>query len=186
LISTPPTETPPAAEEPKVEEAKPVEAPAPAPEPLAWEALKLPEGFTVDDTTRDSFLETMNDVKLSPAERAQKLLDLQTSLMEKNAAASTEAWTTQQTAWQDEVRADKEIGGEKLAPVLGEISKVVDKYGSAELREVMNATGAGNNIHVVRFLHNIAKDLGEGGPVSGAPPAEQVPLATKLYPSMKA
>lgn len=169
-----------------VEGAKPVETPAPAaPEPLTWEALKTPGGFQVDDDAKKGFLETLNDAKLSPAERAQKLIDLQTGLMSKAAEASYKMWTDQQTAWQDEVRADPAIGGDKLEPALGEVSKLVDKYGSPEVRQILDATGAGNNIHIIRMLHNMAKDLGEGGPVSGAPAVDRESLADRMYPSMK-
>lgn len=172
-------------EAPKVEgEAPKVETPA-APEPVTWEALKLPENFQVDETAQKGFLETLNDPKLSGAERAQKLIDLQTDLMTKSAEATYKMWTDQQAAWQDEVRADPVLGGDKLDPALGEISKVVDKYGSPEVRQILDATGAGNNIHIIRMLHNMAKDLNEGGPVSGAPSVERESLADRLYPSMK-
>lgn len=179
LVNTPepqPKVTPP--------EPSPEEAPA-APEPLTWETINLPEGFTVDEKSRDSFLEIMNDDKLSGAERAQKLVDLQTGLMQQMAEANFKAWTDLQTQWQDEIRADPEIGGDKLDPALGGIAKLVDRYGSKELREAMDATGAGNNPHIIRFLHKIAKDLNEGGPVLGAPSESKESLADRMYPSMK-
>jgi hypothetical protein len=127
----------------------------------------------------------MNDEKLTPAERAQKLVDIQTGLMTKVAEANYKAWTDLQDKWQEEVRADPEIGGEKLAPALGEISKLLDRYGSPELRLALTETGAGNHPQVVRFLHKLAKDLGEGGPVLGAPTTAKESLADRMYPSMK-
>jgi hypothetical protein len=183
----PPADTPPPSDTSPAKEGEPpkVEDAPQAPEPLTWEAIKLPEGITVDDEAKQSFLDIMNDDKATPAERAQKLVDLQTSLMQKGADATYQAWTDMQTQWQDEVRADPVIGGEKLAPVLGEVSKLIDKYGSPEVRQIMDLTGAGNNIHVIRMLHNMAKDLSEGGPVLGAPPSEKASLADRLYPSMK-
>lgn len=184
-----PTPTPtdpnaaPPVEPPKLDE-PPAPAPA-APEPITFEALKVPEGFQVDEATQASLLEAINTPDLPPAERAQKLLDLGANLVQKVHEDNYAAWTTQQTAWQDEVRADPEIGGEKLPPVLGEISKLLDTYGTPEVRQIMDATGAGNNIHVVKMLHKIAKDLSEGGPVSGAPSLPKESLAERMYPSMK-
>lgn len=160
------------------------ETTSPAPEPLTLEALKFPEGLTVDEDMSKSFLEVMNDAALSPADRAQKLVDLQASLATKMAEETQKAWDTMQTEWQNQVRSDPEIGGDKLAPALGEIAKLVDKYGSSELRQVMDLTGAGNHPEVIKFLHKIAKDLGEGGPVLGAPPRATASLADRLYPSM--
>jgi len=180
----PETDQPPAPSEPPKTDEPPKQEPT-APEPLTMESIKLPEGFTVDEEISNNFLEVMNDAKLTPGERAQKLIDLQAGLMAKAAEANYKAWSDMQTQWQDEVRADPEIGGEKLAPALGEISKLVDTYGSPELRQALDLTGAGNNPHVIKFLHKIAKDLGEGGPVLGAPSQSKDSLADRLYPSMK-
>lgn len=153
--------------------------------PLTVTDIKFPEGFTVADDVRDSFLATMNNAELTPAARAQALVDIQAKMASDWAASQEKAWVDAQEAWATEVRNDKDIGGDKLAPALGQISQLIDKYGSPELREVFTVTNAGNNIHMVKFLANIAKDFGEGGPVSGAPAQPEVALANKLFPSMK-
>jgi hypothetical protein len=154
-------------------------------EPLTLESFKIPEEFSVDEEAKSSFVDILNDDKLSAADRAQKLIDLQVGVMTKAANAISEQWNTQQTTWQSEVRADPEIGGANLEPTLGKINVLLDKYGSTELRGVFDLTGAGNNPHMIKFLSKIANDLGEGGPVLGGPPAAQAPLANKMYPSMK-
>jgi len=180
-----PTTTPvnPPADPPKVDE--PPKVDTPPVEPLTFEALKMPEGFTVDEDTSKSFVELMNDDKLTTAERAQKLIEMQSSLLTKAGETLQKQWSDQQTAWQEEVRADPEIGGDKLEPALGKISQLLDKYGSPELRGVFDATGAGNHPQIVKFLHKIANDLSEGTPVSGAPASAEPSLAQQLYPSMK-
>lgn len=192
ITETKPTETPveppKTGEAPKVEETpKEGEKPAEvvAPEPLTMESIKLPEGFEVDPETSGKFLEVLNNPDLKPAERAQALIDLQAGMMTKLSQQAEQMFTEQQTAWQNEVKADSEIGGEKLAPALGQIAKLVVQYGSPELKQVFDSTGAGNNIHVIKFLSKIAGDLGEGGPVSGSPPVTQASLAERMYPSMK-
>lgn len=171
--------------DPNTDPNKAAEPAAPAVEPLKAEDIKLPEGFALDDPTRDSLLSALNDDKLTPQERGQKLVDLGAQLVQKVHEDNYKLWTDQQTAWQDEVRTDPEIGGDKLAPTLGEISKLVDKYGTPEVRQIMDSTGAGNNIHIVRMLSKIAKDLSEGSPVSGGPAQAKESLADRLYPSMK-
>lgn len=183
LVSQPTTpETPaPAPETPPAE-------PAPAVEPLAplsFENIKLPEGLTIPDEDRTAVLDIMNDDKLSGADRLQRLVDFQGQVMQRAAEANFKAWTDLQSQWQDAVRADPEIGGDKLQPALGEISKLVDKYGSPELREAMDTTGAGNHPAIVKFLSKVAKDLSEGGPVLGAPSSAKESLADRMYPSMK-
>jgi len=51
------------------------------------------------------------------------------------------------------------------------------------LRGVFDLTGAGNNVHVIKFLAKIAADLGEPGPVSGRPGAPAKDAAAILYPN---
>jgi hypothetical protein len=133
----------------------------------------------------DSFLELVNDQKLTPAERTQKLIDLQLEAQQKASEAGSQAWADMQTNWQTEVKNDKELGGANLQPTLDNIAKLVETYGSPELVEVMNLTGAGNNIHVIRFVNSIAKKLNEGGPISpGAPASVPQSAAERLFPSM--
>lgn len=187
LVNQTPPATPetPSAETPKVEgEAPKAETPA-APEPITWDTIKLPENFVVEDADRDAVLGIMNDDKLSGTERLQKLVDMQAGLAQRGAEAQLKQWNDLQQTWQDTVRADPDIGGDKLEPTLGAISKLVDKYGSPELRPALDATGAGNHPAVVKFLANVAKDLGEGQPVLGAAPTSKESLADRMYPSMK-
>lgn len=165
----------------------------PAPEPvvpLTAESITFREGFQVDETVRDNFLTLLNDDKISRAELGQKLVDLQQDFVQKimtdSDAALTKAWEDQQTQWQDEVRADPEVGGEKMEPVLGEIAKLVNEYGTPEVADILTNTGAGNNIHIVKMMHKIAKALNEGnGHANGAPPPSEKSAAQTLFPSMK-
>lgn len=165
---------------------KPAETP-PAAEftPVAATDIKLPDGVTVDEPTMTSFLEIVNDQKLTPAERSQKLVDLQVSALQKASEAGSQAWADMQTQWQTEVKSDKDLGGANLQTTLDGIAKLVEAYGSPELVNVMNITGAGNNIHVIRFVNKIAAKLNEGGPIApGAPASVPQSAAERLFPSM--
>lgn len=173
-------------EAPKTEGEKPAESEAPkAEEPFVFpEAeLKIPEGFTVDEAAKKDFIALATEHKLPPA-TANALVELQAKLAKQGQDAQLASWQNMQTAWRNEVQSHPEIGGEKLAGVLTDVAKVVDKYGSAELREVMTLTGAGNNVHVIRFLNAIAKDVVESTPVSGSPVSTPKSLAENLYNTM--
>lgn len=167
--------------------AKPVETPAVVEPPLVLTAehIKLPEGFTLPDADRDSFLGIMNDQALKPEERVQKLIDFAVEREKNSVSAQEKAWADTQKSWADAVRADPDVGGDKLEPALGKIAQLTQKYGSPELLEVFTLTGAGNNVHMVKFLSKIANDLSEGTPVLGAPATGQKSLANSLFPSMK-
>lgn len=182
--------TPPAAEA-----AKPDAEPAsllgePAITPFTPDALKLPEGFQIDDTTKGTLGELATKHKLSQ-EVVQAIVDLgaSRSKAEAEAAASSQlqAWKDTNAKWRDEIFADKELGGDKLDSVVRPtVSKMLDTLpNAAEFRQALNATGAGNHPAMVRALYHLAQQLTEGGPVQGKPalPKAQVNPAHVLYPN---
>jgi hypothetical protein len=127
----------------------------------------------------------MNDKEMSPKDRANALVALQVKAAQAASEASSQAWSEMQTKWRDEVKADPEIGGEKLQPALGRVGKLLNEFGSEELSSVLDLTGAGNNIHVVKFLDKVAQKLTEGGAVPGLPSGQTTTAAQRLFPSMK-
>lgn len=174
-IETPPTEK--AAEE----------APPPVLEdtPLSATDITIPEDLVIDETLRDEFIGLLNDKEKSPAERAQALVDLQVKAATAASEASSKAWTDMQTEWRDAVKADSDVGGDKLEPALGRVGKLISEYGSEELSSVLDLTGAGNNVHVIKFLDKMAQRLTEGGAFPGLPGGQQATAASRLFPSMK-
>lgn len=180
LTNAPPTTVEPTPPVPTNEPAPTALTSAPEFTPITAEALTIPEGFTIDEAQRDGFLALANELKL-PAETANKLVAFQANLSKAASEGTSKAWEEHNKTWQNEVRADPEIGGQKLDGVLSGISKVIDQYGSPELRQALASTGAGNNIHVVRFIHKIAGVLTEAGPISGSPGKVAQSLENLLY-----
>lgn len=193
-----PTPTPdpaPPAPDPAPSAINEVETPAPAPEPLTIEALTVPEGMTLDAEVSTEFLGILNNAELDGKSRAQALLDLQSKVMTQTGEALHSQWRDVQTKWQDEIKADPELGGAKMSENLGEISKLLtsmsmDKEGKHDpkaeeaLRAAFDQTGAGNNPAVVRFLFRVAKQLNEGKPAPVPTPAPGGRGAATLYPTM--
>lgn len=173
---------------------KPAAAPAATPvAPLDFaKDIKLPDGFEVDEGAAKEFSEIINDSALTPAARAQKLIDLQAKTFTSIAEARNTAWDDLQKDWAGKVQSDPVIGGEKLATVSAGIGRLIDTIGASisptaarEFREVMNLTGAGNHPAVVHFMNVFATKLNEGGPITPpAPPPEQKSAAEVLFPSM--
>jgi hypothetical protein len=103
-------------------------------------------------------------------EGAQRLVDFYAKQAKAEAVKPYEQWHAMQKQWQDEIKADPTIGGDKLEPALEKVSKVLDTYGDPEVRKALSFTGAGNNPAIVRTLVKMAEALSEGGPIIGAPP----------------
>lgn len=151
--------------------------------PVTIEDLVLPEGFTTTDELKAEFVETINSLSdLGPKERAEALLSLQAKAMTAAQEAGSAAWNDMQDQWRTEVKADY---GDKLQPTLDSINRLVTEHGSPQLVEALAVTGAGNNIHVVKFFDKIAGFLTEGKFTQGTPTAVEKTAAQRLYPSMK-
>jgi hypothetical protein len=164
---------------------KPPEAPTEF-VPLTAADITIPEGLQIADERRDQALAIINDRELSPKDQLQKLVDLQAEVAKEASEAISETWTQTQQAWQDEVKADSTIGGDKLPATLAAVNKLVTEYGDEKLVEAFAITGAGNNVHVIKFLNSVAGKLLEGGPVNaGAPTNAESSAAERLFPSMK-
>ena len=185
--STTPTPANPAPTQEQTQQQQQTQQPA-APEfvPLTASDITFPEGMTVQDADRDSFLGILNNREMTPAQQAQALVDLQATVAQQASEAGSQAWTDMQDQWVNEVRNDPDVGGQRFDANIANIGKLIDEFGSDELRAVMDITGAGNNVHVVKFLANVASRLTEGSQISGGNPTmTEASVADLMYPSMK-
>lgn len=146
-------------------------------------ALKIPEGISLAPGALESFEPVAKELGLSQ-EQSQRLLDFHIETMKAAVEAPYREHEKMRTGWVDEVKADKEIGGDKLPTVLSTVSKALDQYGDPQLRSMLNATGAGDNPAVIRTLYRMSKALTEGGLVAGNPPKAPPAIgAQALYPN---
>lgn len=185
--STTPTPANPAPTQEQTQQQPQTQQPA-APEfvPLTASDITFPEGMTVQDADRDSFLGILNNREMTPAQQAQALVDLQATVAQQASEAGSQAWTDMQDQWVNEVRNDPDVGGQRFDANIANIGKLIDEFGSDEPRAVMDITGAGNNVHVVKFLANVASRLTEGSQISGGNPTmTEASVADLMYPSMK-
>jgi hypothetical protein len=181
----PPVEPPVDPNAPKPPEPpKPPEEPPAAVEPLTLENLTLPEGFEAQPELSTKFLEILNG-DLSPKDRADALLALHGETLTAASEAGSKAWDDMQTQWKDEVKSDPDIGGAKLQPALTNIGKLLDEFGDDQLKPLFDTTGAGNNVHMIKFLNKIAGVLTEGNFFKAGSPSGNDPdaAAKRMFPS---
>lgn len=115
---------------------------------------ELPEGVELDQASLDEFTKIVKDQALSPSERAQKLFDLAA----KRETDRAEQFVKTVQGWADEVKADKELGNPETQAAA---RKVIEDFGTPELKSLLNSTGMGNHPEVVRFVVKLSKALGE-------------------------
>lgn len=159
---------------PEPDAAKPPESEAPVVLAAADYKFTFPENISVDDAVMTDFREAAAEAKL-PNESAQKLLDMHVKGVEQTVAKLQEAQVQQfrdtQADWTRQIDAMPEFQGAERERSLAVIGRVLDEFGSPEVREIFNLTGSGNNPHVVKMILSLANALVEGEPTSvGNPP----------------
>lgn len=161
---------------------------ADADKPIVYKDFNFPEGVKPDDKMLTGFKGIMAKAKV-PQEVAQELIDLYGSQLQELAKAPYALWEKTQNEWRDGMKADKEIGGEKLDENLGVMAQLIDSIAEDQkeatlIRQALDLTGAGNHPMIGKLLFRVGKLLLEGGAVGGERPASPNPKnpAEVLYP----
>lgn len=124
------------------------------------------EGVELDADALKDFEPVARDLNLTN-EQAQKLVDAYPKILAGVQQRQAEAWQKQTEGWAETVKADKEIGGDKLTANLSAAQRALDQFGTPELKEYLNATGLGNHPDLVKTFVKIGKAMSEDGMVTG-------------------
>lgn len=125
------------------------------------------EGVELDADALKDFEPVARDLNLTN-EQAQKLVDAYPKILAGVQQRQAEAWQKQTEGWAESVKADKEIGGDKLTANLSAAQRALDQFGTPELKEYLNATGLGNHPDLVKTFVKIGKAMSEDGMVDGS------------------
>ncbi|WP_426723833.1 peptidase [Enterobacter cloacae complex sp. 302F9] len=129
--------------------------------------FKAGEGVELDSEALKDFEPVARDLNLTN-EQAQKLVDAYPKILAGVQQRQAEAWQKQTEGWAETVKADKEIGGDKLTANLSAAQRALDQFGTPELKEYLNATGLGNHPDLVKTFVKIGKAMSEDGMVDGS------------------
>ena len=97
----------------------------------------------------------------------QKLVDAYPKILAGVQQRQAEAWQKTTEQWAADVKADKEIGGDKLISNLSAAQRALDQFGTPELKEYLNTPGLGNHPDLVKTFVKIGKAMSEDGMVTG-------------------
>lgn len=130
--------------------------------------FKPAEGQELDTAALEQFEPIARELNLSN-EQAQKMVDLYgTKILPMVQQQQAEAWQKTTEQWAADVKADKEIGGDKLTANLSAAQRALDLFGTPELKEYLNTTGLGNHPDLVKTFVKIGKAMSEDGMVDGS------------------
>ncbi len=144
--------------------------------------FKLPDGVTVDPEQLKTASELFADSGLSQ-QQAQKFIDLAASREQAAATKGVQAFVELQNKWVSEIKADPDIGGDKLQASLASAARAIDRLGVPGLKEALDLPGAGNNPAVVKAFVRLGQMVSEDrfAPGNGAPPAAPKSPAEAIY-----
>lgn len=138
--------------------------------------LKAPEGFEkLDEQLVEAFEPIAREFNLTN-EQAQKLTEtMMPKVVERMTEQSREAWSNTIESWVGEVKGDKELGGDSMPANLDAANRAVAKFGSPELKALLDypsaenpkGLGLGNHPELVRVFSRIGKAMAEDGMVNG-------------------
>lgn len=133
-------------------------------------ADKVPEKYEFKAPVEGQELDAEMTAALEPVarelglnnEQAQKLVDIYgKEILPKIEARLQENWAKQTEAWANEVKTDKEIGGDAFVANVGLAQKALDTFAPAGLREYLETTGLGNHPDLVRCFVKVGKAMSE-------------------------
>lgn len=124
------------------------------------------DGVDLDTEALKDFEPVARELNLTN-EQAQKLVDAYPKILAGVQQRQAEAWQAQTEEWAATVKADKEIGGDKLTANLGVAQRALDTFGTPALKEYLNGTGLGNHPELVKAFVKVGKAMSEDGVVTG-------------------
>lgn len=158
VTETPVVETPAVvevAEAQKPVEEKPLEATPVEPQTLD---LKLPEGSLLPVEHVEKIKAWAQENKVSP-EEAQKALERDSSTWKAFHEGQVQTVKNTIEAWPNQLRADKDFGGEKFKETIDLASRVLDKFGDADFKTELNKTGLGNHPGLLKWAARVGRAM---------------------------
>ena len=157
--------------------------------PETYSDFDMPEGVEINEADLGEFHTIAKELNLTQ-DQAQSLVDYQSkraqALTERMDNDLADAIEKQQNDWIKELKDDKDFGGDNLDKNVGLAVKVVNKFGSPELKDVLNSSGMTNNPELVKMFNRIGKAISEDSLDSESENGETgsgKSLADKLYPN---
>ena len=167
-----------AADKAKAEKAEKEQKQEGAPEKYEFTAG---EGAELDTEALKDFEPVARDLNLTN-EQAQKLVDAYPKILAGVQQRQAEAWQAQTEQWAADVKADKEIGGDKLTANLSAAQRALEQFGDPELKEYLDTTGLGNHPALVKAFIKVGKAMSEDKVVTGGHESGGSDLISAFYP----
>lgn len=148
--------------------------------------LTMPDGVELDTDLLAVIAPTLKELNMSHG-NAQALVDKFIEGQQAKAEAATKQWGETVTGWLDTAKKDPEMGGAKWDETARNASSVVSRFGTPELKEYLEASGAGNHPEVIRLMAKVGSMIAEDNPAISENPGggTDADASVRMYPADK-
>lgn len=151
--------------------------------PDAYADFVMPEGVQVDEALLNEALPIFKDLGLNQ-DQAQKLVDFQAAQVQAGMQKQVDAFNDQKKEWLGLSTNDKEFGGDKFDENVKIAQSAVNRFGTPELKQLLDDYGVGNHPEIVRFMVKVGRLTAEDVPGNNSAPAQQTQdTVNLLYPN---
>lgn len=152
--------------------------------PETYADFVMPDGIQVDEALLTEASPVFKELNLTQ-EQAQKLVDFQSKQVQAGQQNQVEAFNKQVGDWLEESKNDSEFGGDSFDENVKIAQIAVNKFGSPELKQLLEDYGVGNHPEMIRFMYKVGKLTGEDVPGAGAAVSQAKDRVTTMYPNEK-
>lgn len=148
--------------------------------PESYADFKVEEGLMINKEGMEEFKKVAKSLNLTQ-DNAQKLIDMQSSLLKKQNESQMAEFNKQISEW--EAETIKRLGPDKDRAI-SYVGKAVDRFGTPELRDFFNKTGIGNHPELVDFFKKVGMAISEDTLSDGKGGKASKTAAEIFYPNM--
>lgn len=129
--------------------------------------LKIPENSSIDDEALERIASFAKEQGLSK-DKAQALLELEAKSLTAFETKQRESLMQMRKEWVEQVKTDKEIGGDNFNQSVELARRGLEKFATPEFIKGLTDTGFGDHPEVVRVFARIGKLIGNDKIIMGS------------------
>lgn len=153
--------------------------------PDTYADFVLPEGVELDAAMLSEATPMFKELGLTQ-DQAQKLIDFQSKQAQASSQSQVDAFNQLMNDWQEQSKNDKEFGGDKFEENVKVAQAAIGKFGTPELKQLLEEHGVGNHPEVIRFMVKVGKLTQEDVPGNASnPTSKSQDRVSLLYPNDK-
>lgn len=151
--------------------------------PDTYADFVLPEGMPIDNDALVAAAPMLKEMGATQ-EQAQKLVDWYAGQVQASSQAQVDTFNQLMSDWSEQSKNDSEFGGDNFDKNVKTAQSAINKYGTPELKQLLEDHGMGNHPEVVRFMVRVGSTLKEDIPgATGSGATSEQDRLSILYPN---